>query len=113
MLDVAPSCGGEAELMVGEADPRRHTSYAMCMTMLSFRVNEDQAADIQQWADRLGVDRSELLREALHRFLVRLRAEADIEAWTATPLTSEEDALAEMAEWGPAEDWSDWEHAKG
>ncbi|MFQ5966706.1 MAG: ribbon-helix-helix protein, CopG family [Acidimicrobiia bacterium] len=78
------------------------------MTMLSFRVDEDEAADAQRWADRLGVHRSELLREALHRYLVRLRAEVDIEAWTATPLTSDEQAIAEIADWGPAENWSDW-----
>jgi hypothetical protein len=33
--------------------------------MLSFRVNEAEANEAQTWADRLGVDRSELLREAL------------------------------------------------
>jgi antitoxin component of RelBE/YafQ-DinJ toxin-antitoxin module len=38
--------------------------------MLSFRVDESDAAQAQEWADRLGVDRSELLREALHRHLV-------------------------------------------
>lgn len=81
------------------------------MTMLSFRVDENEAADVQRWAERLGVDRSELLREALHRHLVRLRVETDAEAWNATPLTYEEAALAESADWGPAEDWSDWADA--
>ena len=61
----------------------------------------------------LGVDRSELLREALHRHLVRLRAEDDIEAWTNLPLTEDETAFAEIADWGPAEDWSDWADAEG
>ena len=37
------------------------------MTMLSFRVDEGEANQAQAWADRLGVDRSELLREALLR----------------------------------------------
>lgn len=81
------------------------------MTMLSFRVNDEEAADAQQWAVRLGVDRSELLRDALHRHLVRLRAEVDIEAWQTTPLTDDETAFAKIADWGPAEDWSDWANA--
>ena len=83
------------------------------MTMLSFRVDDDEAADAQQWAERLGVDRSELLREALHRYLVRLRAEHDIEAWEALPLRSDETAFSEIADWGPAEDWADWANATG
>ena len=83
------------------------------MTMLSFRVDDEEAADAQQWAERLGVDRSELLRDALHRHLVRLRAESEIEAWGATPLTDDETAFAEIADWGPAEDWSDWADATG
>ncbi len=81
--------------------------------MLSFRVEDEEAADAQRWAERLGVDRSELLREALHRHLVRLRAEDDIKAWTKLPLTADEAAFAEIADWGPAEDWSDWADATG
>ncbi len=83
------------------------------MTMLSFRVEDEEAADAQRWAERLGVDRSELLREALHRYLVRLRAEDDIKAWTKLPLTADEAAFTEIADWGPAEDWSDWADATG
>ena len=83
------------------------------MTMFSFRVDEEQAADAQRLADRLGVSLSELLREALHRYLVRLRAEDDIKAWAAAPLTAEENAFGEIADWGPAEDWSDWADATG
>lgn len=76
--------------------------------MFSFRLDSDEAEEATRWADRLGVDRSELLREALHRHLVRLRAEDEVEAWLRKPLTSEEGSLAEVADWGPAEDWSDW-----
>ena len=83
------------------------------MTMFSFRIDDEEAADATQWAKRLGVDRSELLREALHRYLIGLRAEGDIRAWTASPLTDDEQALAEIAAWGPAEDWSDWADATG
>ena len=78
------------------------------MTMFSFRVDSDEAEEATRWAERLGVDRSELLREALHRYLVRLRAENEVEAWRRGPLTHEETSLAEVADWGPAEDWSDW-----
>ena len=78
------------------------------MTMLSFRVAEEDAGEAQRWADRLGVDRSELLREALQRHIVRLRAEQDVAAWNETPLTDDEKAFAAIADWGPAEEWSDW-----
>lgn len=82
------------------------------MTMFSFRVDDDQAEETRRWAERLNVDRSELLREALHRHLVRLRAEEDVEAWTRKPLTPVEKSLADIADWGPAEDWSDWADEK-
>ena len=79
------------------------------MTMLSFRVHDREAADAQIWAQRLGIDRSELLRQALHRHLIRLASENDAVTWAAEhPLDPGEQALAEMADWGPAEDWSDW-----
>jgi antitoxin MazE2 len=82
------------------------------MTMLSFRVGADDAAKARQWADRLGVDRSELLREALRLHLVRLAAEDEVVAWAALPLDEGERALAEIADWGPAEDWSEWANAR-
>lgn len=83
------------------------------MTMFSFRVDDDEAADAIRWAERLGVGRSELLREALHRYLVRLRAESDIEVIMSSSSTDEDEPLAEIADWGPAEDWSDWADAAG
>jgi predicted transcriptional regulator len=78
------------------------------MTMLSFRVDEAEARRAQSWADRLGVDRSELLREALRRHLEQLASEVDATTWAAHPLEGGELALLEIADWGPAEDWSDW-----
>ena len=83
------------------------------MTMLSFRVSASEAAEAQRRAQQLGVDRSELLREALHRYLVRLASEDDAKTWDQFPLTAAEQALAEVADWGPAEDWSDWADATG
>ena len=78
------------------------------MTMLSFRVADHEANEAQQWAKTLGIDRSELLREALRRYLNQLASEGDADLWTATPLDEGERALGEIADWGPAEDWSDW-----
>jgi predicted transcriptional regulator len=83
------------------------------MTMLSFRVDDGEAAVAQQWAERLGIDRSELLRDALHRHLTRLASENDVDRWEAQPLSDAELSLAEISDWGPAEDWTDWADAAG
>ena len=76
--------------------------------MMSFRVDDAEAADAQRWAERLGVDRSELLRDALHRHLTRLASESDADIWVAEPLEDGERSLQSIADWGPSEDWSDW-----
>jgi hypothetical protein len=81
--------------------------------MLSFRVDDSDADQIQRWAERLGVDRSELLRDALHRHLARLASEDDAAIWEAAPLDEGEKALMDVADWGPTEDWSDWADAEG
>lgn len=81
------------------------------MTMLSFRADEDLAEQVQTWAERLGVDRSQLLRDALHRHLLRLASEDDGQIWVDKPLDAGERLLSEVADWGPAEDWSDWADA--
>jgi len=83
------------------------------MTMLSFRVGEEEAAAAQRWANRLGVDRSELLRDALRRHLLRLASENDAEIWARRPLDEGERSLSAIAHWGPASDWSDWANAAG
>ena len=84
------------------------TEYNFRMTMLSFRVLDADADAVTQWAERIGVHRSELLREALRLHLVRLASEIDATTWKRHPLTNAEQALAGVADWGPAEDWSDW-----
>lgn len=89
----------------------RQTDYASCMTMLSFRLADEEAKRAQDWADRLGVDRSELLRDALRRHLLRLASENDATTWAERPLEEGEQSLAAIADWGPAEDWSDWADA--
>ena len=85
-----------------------HTGYGLCMTMFSFRVDDRDASEAQRWAEALGIDRSELLREALRRHLDRLASEGDADRWDAQPLDGGEQALSGIAEWGPSEDWSDW-----
>jgi hypothetical protein len=81
------------------------------MTMLSFRVDELQAHEAQSWAERLGIDRSELLREALYRHLLRLASERDAETWQGEPLTADEQSFNAIEYWAPAEDWADWTDA--
>jgi predicted transcriptional regulator len=83
------------------------------MTMLSFRVDDDEAVDAQRWATRLGVDRSELLRDALHRHLALLASEVDARTWVDRPLDEGERSFMALADWGPSEDWSDWDDAEG
>jgi hypothetical protein len=79
--------------------------------MLSFRVDDLTAEKAQAWADHLGLDRSELLREALRLYLLRLASEVDARIWNRVPLDEGERALESVADWGPAEDWSDWADA--
>lgn len=81
------------------------------MTMLSFRVEEPEAQEVQAWAERLGMDRSQLLRDALRRHLLRLASERDAETWRRHPLSAEEQSLTAVEDWGPAEDWADWADA--
>ena len=78
------------------------------MTMVSFRVAESELAEIESWAAQLGVRRSELIREAVRRHLLRLASEHDADTYQQQPFTPEESSLAEIADWGPAEDWADW-----
>lgn len=77
--------------------------------MVSFRVEDEDVAEADRWASRLGVDRSELLRDALAGHLARLAAEIEAAAYDAIPFTGEEVALDAANDWGPAQDWSDWE----
>lgn len=81
------------------------------MTMASFRVEDAQAQQLQAWAERLGVDKSELLRDALRRQLLRLASERDADTWQQQPMSDDEQSLGAIADWGPAEDWADWADA--
>lgn len=81
------------------------------MTMLSFRVDPNEAAALAAAAGELGVDRSTVLRDALHRRLTQLKAERDVAQWIERPLDDGERALMAVEAWGPSEDWSDWDDA--
>lgn len=83
------------------------------MTMLSFRIEAEDASAIQRWADAAGTDRSTILRDAVRHHLALLASQHDIEAWQSTPLTADEQTLSDAADWGPAEDWEDWSDAPG
>jgi len=76
--------------------------------MVSFRVKDEEAAALVRWAQALGIDRSELLRDAVHRHLAALSSESDVEAWQRQPLSEAERSLSSVADWGPDEDWSEW-----
>ena len=83
------------------------------MVMMSSRVDADEAAAAHRWAAVLGIETSDLLREALVRHLSHLASERDAAAGLAQPLTGADVALAQIADWGPAEDWSDWADTAG
>jgi len=76
--------------------------------MVSFRVEEDDLAAADRWAEELGIERSELLREALASHLARLAVAIEADAFDEQPFTSDEASLDDADDWGPAEDWSDW-----
>ncbi len=81
------------------------------MTMVSFRLDPEQAGRAGEWARRLGVDRSELLRDALRLHLDRLASEREADTWVDDDESVQ--PLAAAADWGPAEDWTEWRDASG
>ena len=83
----------------------------MRMTMISFRTDEETALLAQRWSERLHVDRSELLREALRQHLLRLASGDDATTWERLPLDKGELSLSKVADWGVSEDSSDWADA--
>lgn len=81
------------------------------MTMMSFRADDADVEAVRTWAQRLGVDRSEVMREALRRHLLALASEVDARTWAQRPHADAELALVDAEDWGPSEDWSDWADA--
>jgi hypothetical protein len=76
-------------------------------TMVSFRAEDEEVERVDEWARRLRVDRTTLLRDAVAAYLARLAGEHDASAYQAQPFSDDELALAAAEDWGPAEDWSD------
>lgn len=85
------------------------TLYGSCMTMLSVRVDDDVAGQIESWCSQHEMPRSDFLREAVRRELNRRHA-VDEAAWIDTLDDDLETASAFEAieAWGPQEDWSQW-----
>lgn len=83
------------------------------MTMLSLRVDPAEAARTREMAEALGIPPSEMIREALRRHLNALAAQQDAAAYQANPLAPEELLLADVEQWTPVEDWSEWADAAG
>jgi hypothetical protein len=77
--------------------------------MISFRVDDADAAAADRWAKQLGLERSELLREALFAHLARLAAETEVAAYDEQPASAEDALFDDLDDWGPAEDWTDWQ----
>jgi hypothetical protein len=73
--------------------------------MVSFRADDADVIAADHWAQRLGVDRSELLQDALRRHLAELAADHYVAACAEQPLSPEEtsltssDVLAAFATW--------------
>jgi hypothetical protein len=44
---------------------------------------------------------------------VALNGEVDAQRWEQHPANASERSLEEIADWGPAEDWTDWAVAEG
>jgi hypothetical protein len=76
--------------------------------MLSFRTKGEEAEEAKRWSDRLGIHRSQLLRDALRMHLNRLASEDDAVALTDVCLDEGQRSFMTVADWGPVEDWSDW-----
>jgi len=79
--------------------------------MVSFRADEEEVAQADRWAERLGIERSQFLREALAAHIARLVAEGEVKVYEHQPFGTEEEALDGADDWGPAEDWADWADA--
>lgn len=76
--------------------------------MLSFTVGDADAREVELWADRLGIERSEFLRQALVRQLARLAIERTAESPSRTPPRVSHVSRAAVEDWSPAEEWVGW-----
>ena len=81
--------------------------------MMTCRMADTEANRVREAAETLGVSVSEVIREALRRYLSAVGAEHDAEVYERSPLRPDELAITSVQSWLPAEDWSDWADASG
>lgn len=78
-----------------------------CMTMFSFRVDSDEAEETARWpSDQALTDPNSCAKPFIDIWLDYGQTRSG--GMVDEALTSEETSLADVADWGPAEDWSDW-----
>lgn len=70
--------------------------------IVGFHADAEDDAEADRWARRMGVERSELLREPIAMDLARLAAEENAAAFEAQTFNAEELALDNADERGPA-----------
>lgn len=80
---------------------------------LRFRVDDALAFALDREAERSGVARTELLRQATRELLYRLRCERDAAIYAAMPLTADEQVEPGAGAWPDADDGSDWDEVFG
>ena len=83
------------------------------MTMLTCRMADTEAARVREAAETLGLSVSQMIREALRRYLNSVGAEHDVEIYGRSPLQPDELSIMSIQSCLPAEDWSDWADASG
>jgi hypothetical protein len=81
------------------------------MTMVSFRVDEAEVERLREWTSvSASTGRSSSGKRCGGTSCVS-PASRTPRVWEARPLEEGERSLAEIDDWGPAEDWSDWADA--
>lgn len=81
--------------------------------MLTCRMADSDATRVREAAETLGISVSQMIREALRRYLNSVGAERDAEIYERSPLSPDELSILSIQSWLPAEDWSDWADASG
>jgi hypothetical protein len=51
------------------------------------------------------------LRDLLRQYLIRRHSEVNAAIWALAPLIEVEQSLGQVADWGPDEDWREWEQS--
>ena len=83
------------------------------MTMLTCRMASNEANRVRDAAETLGLSVSQMIREALRRYLNSVGAQHDAAIYLSSPLRPDELEITSIQSCLPAEDWSDWADAPG